>query len=190
MLEAEKSADLARVGTRTRWSRTGGARHPRALRAPTSSRSSGPRTPARRESVNHGPMQRRGDPVSVPRYLPVRHVRTGVATWLHCERTLSRSRARRRSRRDRIGRARRLRGPGLRCLVTCTERFRRCRWIGQDRGVERIAHVARSFREAADRDKAQQRVMTPDERLAIAKTLRDRAFGTDCPDVREPERQR
>lgn len=30
--------------------------------------------------------------------------------------------------------------------------------------------------------------MTPDERLAIAKELRDRFYGKDAPDVREAER--
>lgn len=56
--------------------------------------------------------------------------------------------------------------------------------------MERIAHLAKSFEQAAAWDEAQQRAMTPDERLAVAKVLRDRAYGTDCPDVREAERER
>jgi hypothetical protein len=56
--------------------------------------------------------------------------------------------------------------------------------------MERIAHIARSFQAAAAWDRDQQRKMTPDERLAVAKVLRDRAFGTDAPDVRQVERER
>ena len=56
--------------------------------------------------------------------------------------------------------------------------------------MERIVHVARSFAEAAEWDRQQQRAMTPDERLAIARILRDRAYGADAPDVRQAERRR
>ena len=56
--------------------------------------------------------------------------------------------------------------------------------------MDREAHKSTSF-EVADRwDKQQQWAMTPDERLAIAKELRDRFFGVDCPDVREVERSK
>jgi hypothetical protein len=32
--------------------------------------------------------------------------------------------------------------------------------------------------------------MTPDDRLTVARILRERVYGTSCPDVREAERQR
>ena len=54
--------------------------------------------------------------------------------------------------------------------------------------MEREAHKCTSFAEADRWDKEQQWKMTPDERLAAAKELRDRAYGTDAPDVREAER--
>ena len=56
--------------------------------------------------------------------------------------------------------------------------------------MERDVHKARSFEEAAKWDRAQQKAMSPDERLAIAKELRDRAYGADAPDVRQSERER
>ena len=54
--------------------------------------------------------------------------------------------------------------------------------------MERIAHVSRSFAEAEIWDRDQMWSLTPDERLAIARTLRERVFGSDAPDVREAER--
>jgi hypothetical protein len=54
--------------------------------------------------------------------------------------------------------------------------------------MEREAHKSRSFADADRWDKEQQWAMTPDERLAIAKELRDRVYGKDAPDVRESER--
>jgi hypothetical protein len=51
--------------------------------------------------------------------------------------------------------------------------------------MEFTARIAKSFQA-----KTQQRSMMPDERLAITKALRDRAFGTDGPDVRQAERER
>ncbi len=54
--------------------------------------------------------------------------------------------------------------------------------------MERDAHKARSFAEAARWDLQQQWSLTPEQRLEIAKVLRDRAFGADAPDVREAER--
>ena len=51
--------------------------------------------------------------------------------------------------------------------------------------MERIVHKARSFEEAWKWEIAQYREMTPEQRQAVAKTLRDRFYGTDCPDVRE-----
>lgn len=56
--------------------------------------------------------------------------------------------------------------------------------------MEREAHKSTSFEEADRWDKQQQWAMTPDERLAIAKELRDRYFGKDCPDVRAAERSK
>jgi len=54
--------------------------------------------------------------------------------------------------------------------------------------MDREAHKARSFAEAAQWDLRQQWAMTPDERLEIARVLRERAYGADAPDVRESER--
>jgi hypothetical protein len=51
--------------------------------------------------------------------------------------------------------------------------------------MEREAHKSRSFADADRWTREQMWAMTPDERLAIAKELRDRAFGKDAPDVRE-----
>jgi len=56
--------------------------------------------------------------------------------------------------------------------------------------MDREVHKARSFAEAERHDREQQWRMTPDERLLAAAELRDRAYGKDCPDVREAERQR
>lgn len=50
--------------------------------------------------------------------------------------------------------------------------------------MDRVAHVARGFAEARDWDVEQSRAMDPDERRRVAKALRDRYYGTDCPDVR------
>lgn len=54
--------------------------------------------------------------------------------------------------------------------------------------MERIAHKCTSFAEAARWDREQQWAMTPDERLAVAKELRERVYGKGAPDVREAER--
>jgi predicted Fe-S protein YdhL (DUF1289 family) len=51
--------------------------------------------------------------------------------------------------------------------------------------VERVGHKARGFEEARRYEIAQYARMTPDERRRVAKALRDRVYGTDCPDVRE-----
>jgi hypothetical protein len=50
--------------------------------------------------------------------------------------------------------------------------------------VERIVHKAHGFDEARAWDIAQLAAMTPDERRRVAKALRDRYYGADCPDVR------
>jgi hypothetical protein len=54
--------------------------------------------------------------------------------------------------------------------------------------MDREAHKSRSFAEAAQHDLQQMWSMTPEERLAAAKVLRDRAYGAHAPDVREAER--
>ena len=54
--------------------------------------------------------------------------------------------------------------------------------------MDRDAHKSTSFAEAARWDREQMWAMTPDERLAIAKVLRERVYGKDAPDVREAER--
>jgi hypothetical protein len=51
--------------------------------------------------------------------------------------------------------------------------------------MERIVHISRSFEEAEEWDIEQNISMTPEERLAAAKVLRERVFGKDQPDVRE-----
>ncbi len=56
--------------------------------------------------------------------------------------------------------------------------------------MDREAHKARSFAEAAQWDLQQQWAMTPDERSEVARVLRERAYGTDVLDVREAERSK
>ena len=56
--------------------------------------------------------------------------------------------------------------------------------------VERVANKARGFEEARRWDLEQYRRMTPDERRAVAKTLRDKVYGRNRPDVREAERKK
>jgi hypothetical protein len=51
--------------------------------------------------------------------------------------------------------------------------------------MERVANKARGFDAAREWDVAQYAAMTPDERRAVAKALRDRYYGTGCPDVRD-----
>jgi hypothetical protein len=51
--------------------------------------------------------------------------------------------------------------------------------------MERVANKARGFEAAREWELAQDRAMTPDERRRVAKALRDRVYGTDCPDVRD-----
>jgi hypothetical protein len=50
--------------------------------------------------------------------------------------------------------------------------------------MERIVHKSKSFKEAQDWDIEQAVAMTPEERLAAAKVLRDRFYPPDSPDVR------
>lgn len=56
--------------------------------------------------------------------------------------------------------------------------------------MDREVHKSRSFEEAERHDREQQWRMTPDERFEAARVLRERVYGTDCPDVREAERLR
>lgn len=51
--------------------------------------------------------------------------------------------------------------------------------------MERVGHKASSFEEARAWEIEQYARMTPDERRAVAKALRDRVYGTRCPDVRD-----
>ncbi|MBI1841881.1 MAG: hypothetical protein HYR88_13665 [Verrucomicrobia bacterium] len=50
--------------------------------------------------------------------------------------------------------------------------------------MERTVHKARGFRSAADWDIKQQIRMTARERWAVAKQLKQRAYGSNTPDVR------
>lgn len=56
------------------------------------------------------------------------------------------------------------------------------------RSMDRTSHIARDFADADRWDREQQLSMTPDERLEVARVLRERVFGVDAPDVRESER--
>jgi hypothetical protein len=51
--------------------------------------------------------------------------------------------------------------------------------------MQRVGHKAQGFDEARQWDIEQYRRMTPDERRRVAKELRDRFWGTSCPDVRD-----
>ena len=51
--------------------------------------------------------------------------------------------------------------------------------------MERVAHLAHGFADANRWELAQYAEMTPDERRRVAKALRDRYYGKDCPDVRD-----
>jgi len=51
--------------------------------------------------------------------------------------------------------------------------------------MERVIHKANSFAEADMWDQAQQRAMTPEQRMRIAKALRDRFFPYPRKDLRE-----
>jgi hypothetical protein len=51
--------------------------------------------------------------------------------------------------------------------------------------MQRVGHRARGFDLAQQWDIEQYRQMTLAERRRIAKVLRDRFWGTNCPDVRD-----
>ena len=50
--------------------------------------------------------------------------------------------------------------------------------------IEPVVHKAQSFADADDWDVLQNIRMTPEERRRAARELRRRAYGNDCPDVR------
>lgn len=50
--------------------------------------------------------------------------------------------------------------------------------------MERIGRLFRSFDEARRAELLEELALSPEERQAIARALRERHFGTDCPDVR------
>ena len=50
--------------------------------------------------------------------------------------------------------------------------------------MERIVHKSMSFEEAKEWDLEQAILMSPEDRLAAAKVLRDRFYPPDSPDVR------
>jgi hypothetical protein len=54
--------------------------------------------------------------------------------------------------------------------------------------MERVVHKTTSHEDARRWDIAQHRAMTPEERQAIAKELRRRAYGEQSPDIREAQR--
>lgn len=56
--------------------------------------------------------------------------------------------------------------------------------------MERIANISRSFTKAEEWDIKQYKAMTPEHRQYIAKTLKERFYGKNCPDVREAENKK
>jgi hypothetical protein len=63
-------------------------------------------------------------------------------------------------------------------VVDCAELC--CIWR-----VERVANKAIGFEEARRWERQQYAEMDPDERRRVAKVLRDRVYGKNCPDVRD-----
>ena len=53
------------------------------------------------------------------------------------------------------------------------------------RSMKMVINIAKNFAEAEQWDIEQQVNMTPNERMAIAKVLRERVYGLDAKDVRE-----
>lgn len=56
--------------------------------------------------------------------------------------------------------------------------------------MERIGIKTRSYAEAERWDREQSWAMTPDERLRILRTLQERVYGRQVPDVRASERSK
>lgn len=50
--------------------------------------------------------------------------------------------------------------------------------------MERIGRRFRGFEEAREAELAEELALSPDERRAIARALRERHYGRDCVDVR------
>lgn len=55
--------------------------------------------------------------------------------------------------------------------------------------MDRTVHKARNSREAEEWDRRQQRAMTPQERQAVARALKERVYGRHTKDVREWHRK-
>ncbi len=53
------------------------------------------------------------------------------------------------------------------------------------RSISLVVNIAKSFAEAERWDIEQQIRMTPNERLAVLRVLKDRVYGLDTKDVRE-----
>ncbi|MDZ7808231.1 MAG: hypothetical protein U5K71_14105 [Gracilimonas sp.] len=51
--------------------------------------------------------------------------------------------------------------------------------------MKRIVHIAKNHKEAREWDIKQSTSMTPAERQAIAKELKNRVYGKEVPDVRQ-----
>lgn len=51
--------------------------------------------------------------------------------------------------------------------------------------MERIVNISKSFEEARQWEIEQSLAMTPDERMAAVRDLRQRVYGKNRPDVRE-----
>jgi hypothetical protein len=51
--------------------------------------------------------------------------------------------------------------------------------------MDRVANKAHGFDEALAWERRQYASMTPDERRRVAKALRERFYGKNCPDVRD-----
>ena len=58
------------------------------------------------------------------------------------------------------------------------------------REMKRVVNIANGFEEAEERDIKQQISMTPDERFAVAKKIREMFYGLNSPDVREWHRKK
>ena len=58
----------------------------------------------------------------------------------------------------------------------------------EDRATERTVHKSHDFEGATEWDVHQHLNMSPQERLRAARTLKERAFPADAPDVRECHR--
>jgi hypothetical protein len=56
-----------------------------------------------------------------------------------------------------------------------------------ERQIERVGRKCKGFEEANRMDLEQRRSLSVDERQRIARTLRERVYGTDAPDVRQAQ---